>query len=215
VHYGSHNFGTIYLLSGAAGFCFSQIFGGHLSIGASCSVFGIIGAELSVKVLQAPVLKYAWRNSEVRTAFYWALVYMGVGLLGILPIDNWGHLGGFLVGGLLGFFFELWRTRRRLGMTLIFAVVLLVSGLICAARWSVFNPYYHVHQALLAREEKEPERNVNAHLAGAREWARFWRKEDDVEWIVQSAGSGYLTLEWLRQYGYANAIRMRKSIDGN
>ncbi len=180
VYFGSANYGTLYLLSGVAGFCFSQILGGTLSIGASCSLFGIMGALLAIRIAHAPVLSRAWRNTDVRRMFYFLLFYIAIGFAGVLgPMDNWGHLGGALIGLLLGGFFELWRTRRRLGPLLVLGMLALVGGLVCAARWSVFNPYFHVYNAALAAEAEQPA-DAERHWEDAYQWSRVWRAEQKV-----------------------------------
>ena len=202
LHFGSSNFGTIYLLSGVSGFCFSQIFGGHLAIGASASIFGLIGAELAVQLMRAPVLKHAWRNSEVKQMALWIGIYFLIGVSGMMgQIDNWAHLGGFLVGLLLATFFELWRRHSRIGLPLVVSVFLLVSGLAAAARWSVFNPYYHVHQAALA-EKAGAKSEAALHDLKALEWAKFWKNEKGVRLIIDARKEGFWTVDDVYVYGY-------------
>ncbi len=213
VHFGSANFGTIYLLSGVAGFCFSQIFGGNAALGASAALFGLYGADLAVVVLRAPVLKHAWRNSDVRRAALTMGVYLMIGVSGMMGrVDNWAHLGGLLIGGMLGAFFELWRTRKRLGPSLVLMVFLLVGGLIAAARWSVFNPYYHVHMALLAKEDNR-DADMDREFNDAREWAKYWGRELETETFINWVDNGTLTREVALRTTYAfqaKMLRMRR-----
>jgi membrane associated rhomboid family serine protease len=213
IHFGSSNFGTIYLLSGVAGFCFSQIFGGYPALGASAALFGLYGAELAVVVLRAPVLKYAWRNSEVRAYALNMLIYLAIGFSGMLGrVDNWAHLGGLAVGCLLGAFFELWRSHRRLGPVLVLCVLIVVGGLVAAARWSVFNPYYHVHQALLARDDHRDE-DMQREIAEARKWAKVWHREFETNTFIAWVEDGSLTREVALRttYGFqAQMLRMRR-----
>ncbi len=203
VHFGSSNYGTLYIVSGVTGFCFSQILGGTLSIGASCSLFGILGALFAVQVLSAPVLANAWRSSGVRRMFFFCMFYLAIGFTRMLgPIDNWGHLGGFLSGILLGGFFELWRRRRNLGIALIVAVLLLEGGVICAARWSIFNPYYHVHAAATADEQKQSA-EAQREWAEAHRWAKFWNMERKTELLRLTHAAGLWKMEEMAQWGYS------------
>ncbi|HEY3321178.1 MAG TPA: rhomboid family intramembrane serine protease [Planctomycetota bacterium] len=195
VHFGSANFGTLYLVSGVGGFCFSQLFRGYHAAGASAALFGLFGAELCVAVLKAPVLRYAWRNSQVRELTFWAALYLGLGFVGLLgPMDNWGHMGGLLVGALLAAFFELWRRRGNLSWPLLTGAVLSISLLVCATRWTIFSPYYHVHMGLIATEEHRPT-DASEEFAAAERWAKVWHKEKVVRVMIAEARDG----EWTRQ----------------
>jgi len=174
VFFGTANYGTIYLLSGATGICLSQIFGGNMSVGASGSLCGIMGAHLAVSVLNCPVLKNAWRSSQVRAETYNILVLLGIGILGFFRMDNWGHFGGLVAGVLLGGSFELWRRRKRIGQLGFFASLLAVGALVCAARWTTFNPTYHVFMAAYAKEELKNNALSEEHKAEAKKWAGVW-----------------------------------------
>lgn len=82
----------IYLVSGAAGFALSTVFGSPLTLGASAAIFGLLGA----------LVRYGRRtgsNAIGRQAWTWAGMLFIFGLL--MPgIDNFAHFGGF-VGGYL------------------------------------------------------------------------------------------------------------------
>lgn len=153
LYFGTSNYGTIYLLSGVAGICLSQIFGGHLSIGASGSLCGVMGAHLAVLIFRCPVPRYAWRNAAVRADTYNLLFLLGIGILGLMRMDNWAHFGGMIAGFALGMFFEFWRERKPIGLLGFFATVLAIGALVCAARWTVFNPTYHIYKVAQATEE--------------------------------------------------------------
>jgi len=204
-HFGSSNFGTIYLLSGVAGFCVSQILGGHPALGASAALFGLYGAELAVVILRAPVLKHAWRNSDVRSTAFTMSVYILIGVSGLMGnVDNWAHLGGFIVGCLLGGFFELWRTRRRLGPSLVLSVLVFVAALVAAARWSVFNPFYHVHQALIAKEENRDD-DMNREFNEALIWARYWNRDSATKAFIARIAAGTWTRDDALRQTYTRA----------
>ncbi len=200
IYFGSANFGTLYLLSGAGGFCFSQIFHGGLSIGASCSLFGLIGAMLAIEILRAPVLKYAWRSKTVQRQFMYAVVNLV--LISLVPnIDNWGHLGGFLTGIFLGGLFEIWRRRRHLPHLGVAGACLCVAGVLCAARWPVYNPDYHIHMALVAKDNPD---EAQHEYQQAREWSKFWGDKDVrvTEILITWAKDGDLSLPKVYFAGY-------------
>ncbi len=210
IYFGSSNFGTLYLISGAAGFCFSQLFGGHLAAGASAAIFGLMGAELCVRLLHLPVLAHAWRNSEVREISFWIGINFLLGISGMMgPIDNWAHFGGFIFGLLLAGFFEFWRRRRRIGLPLLVAMLLLVGGLIGVTRWTFFSPYYHIQMAVLDKQAGNPA-EMEAQFAQAARWGKIWRMEKETGNFIDATRDGDWTHEMSRRYGYALvAGRMR------
>ncbi len=174
IFFGTPNFGTIYLLSGVSGICLSQIFGGHLSIGASTSLCGIMGAALAVEILKTPVRRYAWRSSRVRAVAFNLILLLLIGVFGGFNMDNWGHFGGMLAGFLLGGSFELWREHKVIGKVGVFATIACVATLVCAARWTVFNPTYHIYEVACAKEEDKDPVAEKEHAAEARRWAGVW-----------------------------------------
>ena len=101
--YGHPRFIVIYLLSGISGAVLSFMLTQGLSAGASTSLFGLFGA-LAI---------YFYKHREMLGAFgQQRLISLGMILLvnvliGLSPgssIDNFGHLGGFIGGALLGWF---------------------------------------------------------------------------------------------------------------
>ena len=175
VHFGSSNFGTIYLLSGVGSTCMSLICGGNLATGASGAIFGMLGAVLAVKVMACMDLRRAWKNSEVRSTAKYIAILFAVCFL-IPHVDQWGHLGGLLIGFLYGMLFEYWRKHRHVGLALILLLLSVSAASVVAARWMVFNPHYHVHLGLKADAEGAAE-VAEAHFVEARRWARRWRSE--------------------------------------
>lgn len=214
VHFGSPNFGTLYLLSGVCGFCFSQIFGGNLSIGASCCIFGMMGAQIAVRVLACPVLKYAWRSPDVREQAFNMALYFGIGLAGAFGnVDNWGHLGGFIGGVVLGCLFEVWQKNHRVNPVAVAGVSILFVALICAARWTVFSPYYHIHMAAVAMDENDgaPDRNLaGKEFEEAKEWGKFWHEEPRINGVILAFQHEW-TIHDAREYGY-KFIAMREQM---
>jgi rhomboid protease GluP len=83
-------------VTGAAGYVVSSFFG-HLSVGASGSLLGLIGVLLAATTGRKSLAAQALRSALIR----W-LVYIGV--LGLLMsgTDNAAHAGGLAAGYLLG-----------------------------------------------------------------------------------------------------------------
>lgn len=95
--FGSHRFLFLYLTTGVFGFIASALWSPSvLSIGASGSIFGLIGILLSY-ISQRPGFAEEYRASLIR----WAVFMLVLGLL--MPgIDNAAHIGGLLSGMALG-----------------------------------------------------------------------------------------------------------------
>lgn len=138
--YGTARTALIYVGSGVCGFLLSSFMGAWfgnlpsflrgatLTIGASASIFGLLGA----------VVYFGRRHgfdAAARQAWTWAVVLFFMGV--ILPgVDNYAHLGGFL-GGYLGA--QLLAPTRAESRTdrLAAAVALLAS--IAAVLWSFLH----------------------------------------------------------------------------
>ena len=211
VQFGNANFGSLYLLSGVGGIAFSQIFGGYPSIGASTSLFGVLGALFALKVLRVPVLKYAYRNSEVRSQLAWIAIFFLCGLSRMLGnVDNWGHLGGFVFGLVLGGIFETWRHHKRLAIPLVLSVTLLLGGIVAAARWTVFSPYYHLHLGALAGDSGDTALQ-QAEFQKANDWAKLWRNADRITDLINQYDLKQWNAEWASDKGYNELPATEKS----
>lgn len=95
--YGSGRYLFLYTVAGAFGFLVSA-FTGHLSLGASGAILGLVGAMLAVTNKRGGA-----SMRELRSRLISSVVMLFV--LGLLPgiaIDNWAHGGGLLAGFLLG-----------------------------------------------------------------------------------------------------------------
>ena len=94
--YGSAKYLFLYVATGVAGYLLSSSMG-HLSVGASGSLLGLIGVLLAATTGSKNMAAQALRSSLIR----W-LIYIGV--LGIIfsGTDNYAHLGGVASGYLLG-----------------------------------------------------------------------------------------------------------------
>jgi len=94
--YGSARYFFFFVVTGAAGYLVSSFFG-HLSVGASGSLLGLVGILLAASTGRQSMAAQALRSALIR----W-LVYIGV--LGLLMsgTDNAAHAGGLAAGYLLG-----------------------------------------------------------------------------------------------------------------
>jgi rhomboid protease GluP len=129
----------IYVISGVCGFLLSSIAsayfpplpllrGAQLTVGASASIFGLLGA----------LVHYGRKSgsSLIHTqAKQWALIMFVYGI--IMPgIDNYAHAGGFIGGYVTSAFFNP-LTRERGDHLLVALILLLVTFL--AIAWSVIQ----------------------------------------------------------------------------
>jgi rhomboid protease GluP len=95
--YGFNRFTIIYLLSGILGFYISYLAGVFLTIGASASICGLIGAILYYGKSRGGL----YGETIYRQAMGWVI---GLVLFGIMVpgINNWAHGGGIVAGMLIG-----------------------------------------------------------------------------------------------------------------
>ena len=98
--WGAHRIVIIFVLTGASGALLSNVMQEVPSVGASCSIFGIMGALI--------VFGYR-RGGEAGRAIsnqIWAWVIIGLIFgMSIPGINNYGHLGGLLGGFVMGYLF--------------------------------------------------------------------------------------------------------------
>ncbi len=101
---GHRRFLTVYFLSGLGGSLMSVMLSEYrgVSVGASGAIFGLIGVVISIFYQHRKKLSSAGREIW-RTLIFSALLTLGIGIIPGSIIDNWGHLGGFLVGLALGY----------------------------------------------------------------------------------------------------------------
>lgn len=99
--YGPTRLLALFLLCGLSGALLSQLSGAPLSVGASGSVFGLLGAGvvfgLRHRALLAPPLRAVFGQGLLP----WVALNLAIGFV-IPGIDNAGHVGGLLGGGLAG-----------------------------------------------------------------------------------------------------------------
>ncbi|KAG6721159.1 hypothetical protein I3842_03G098700 [Carya illinoinensis] len=97
--FGFARIGVVYLLSGFGGSILSSLFIRNISVGASGGLFGLLGAMLSELFTNWTI--YTNKAAALITLLVIIVINLGIG---ILPhVDNYAHIGGFLVGFFLGF----------------------------------------------------------------------------------------------------------------
>jgi len=98
MYYGRINFLVIYTFGGLFGSIFSLLFTRSVAVGASGAIFGLVGAV----AVMAKITKKDIEGLNYHTMIIYIIISIGVGLL-IPNVDNFGHLGGLISGGLIGF----------------------------------------------------------------------------------------------------------------
>jgi len=98
--YGHARFLVIYLLAGVAGNVMSFAFTPALSAGASTAIFGLIGTQLAFFYRQRKVLGAFGQRRLINIASIIAINVLFGATIG--TVDNFGHLGGFIGGLVLG-----------------------------------------------------------------------------------------------------------------
>ncbi len=114
--YGAARMVIIYVIAGAAGFLASSLVGHYLfflpsflggagfTIGASASIFGLLGA----------IVHYGRRRGSSAVghqALVWAAILFFFGF--VMPgVDNWAHLGGFAGGYGMARLLDPWKEER-------------------------------------------------------------------------------------------------------
>jgi rhomboid protease GluP len=94
--YGSARYLFIYVVTGVGGYVLSGALG-HVSVGASGALLGMIGVLLSLTIGRRNPMLEELRGQLIR----W-LIYIAVLGLMVTGVDNMAHLGGFLCGFALG-----------------------------------------------------------------------------------------------------------------
>lgn len=129
---------SLYMLSGVGGFLLSNVVAGTPTIGASCSIFGLLGG----------LIAYGRRTGQTAVTgqlLQFAVVMFLYGFF--MPnINNWGHAGGFVGGYLVG---EAMMTsvNKREGP----GDLLLAGALLLATVAGIALSFFRVTSILMAR----------------------------------------------------------------
>lgn len=96
--FGSYRMFIIYTLSGVGGYILSYLAGIPLTIGASASICGLMGALLYF----GKSLGGHYGHAMYKQVSGWVIALFLFGFI-VPGINNWGHGGGMLAGAMLGF----------------------------------------------------------------------------------------------------------------
>ena len=135
---GPARFLIVFTVTGVSGFLLSNFYSGVPTIGASCSILGLIGMLLGISRRWPGSLPSAHvRELVACTAM---CLFFGFAIPGV---NNAGHIGGFLGGFGLAWIFPVRREREGLS-TVIVAAVLLVLTIVSfgLSLWSMWKPVF-------------------------------------------------------------------------
>jgi rhomboid protease GluP len=136
--FGVYRMFAIYTLSGIFGFWISYLAGVYLTIGASASVCGLVGAILYYGKSRGGVYgKHLYRQIAV-----WVVFLFIFGLL-VPGINNWGHGGGILAGIIFGYLLGYQEKKRDNFFHRTLAGVCLV-GTFLVLIWAVSTSVYYI-----------------------------------------------------------------------
>jgi rhomboid protease GluP len=109
--YGTSRLIVFYFVSTVTGFAASShISGGHVSVGSSAGIFGLIGAMLAFGFTDRSSLGMQVKSLYTRWVIY-GLALSIVGPYFGLPVDRWAHVGGFAGGFVAGWLASTPRAR--------------------------------------------------------------------------------------------------------
>jgi len=135
--YGVNRFFVIYTATGIAGFYLSYLAGVTLTIGASASICGLIGATLYYGKSRGDI----YGQAIYKQVMGWVV---GLAIFGFMipGINNWGHGGGIVSGILLGFLmgYNEKHKENKLHRVLGTICILLTVGVLL---WAVLQSIYY------------------------------------------------------------------------
>jgi rhomboid protease GluP len=101
MYYGHMEYTLLYFLSGIGGTLFSYYLSQNPSVGASGAIFGIIAADAILLYKNKEILGPGAKNMLQRSVM---VIVINL-LIGLSPgIDNWGHVGGMMIGIIFAWF---------------------------------------------------------------------------------------------------------------
>ncbi len=140
-YYGSKLLYTFYILAGISGSVFTIVFLPQAaSVGASGAVFGLLGVLVAGSLKNTAYgLNLPFRLWDILPIAIYSFL---IGVIPGLPINNWAHLGGFLMGFVLGRVFNnrtvVWESRAvKFGGRITFYISLIMF--VIAFIWMIFS----------------------------------------------------------------------------
>ncbi len=136
--WGTARFVIVFTLTGVGGFLFSNGMSGVPTAGASCALFGLMGALAVWGYRIGGTAGEALKQRMVRWLIFCALIGFGMG-----GVNHWGHAGGVLVGLGLGAWIPTRAatdTPRWVALGAIVCVVLNVLSLLAVlVEWHLYS----------------------------------------------------------------------------
>ena len=96
--FGTYRFFAIYTISGVGGFLASYVIGINSTVGASAALFGLFGAAIYYGKSRGGV----FGETIYKQIGGWAIYFIILGFL-VPQINNSGHIGGLVSGGIIAF----------------------------------------------------------------------------------------------------------------
>ena len=135
--YGIYRMFIIYSLGNIFGFWISYLFGVSLTIGASTGIFGLVGALLYYGKSRGGV----YGMTIYRQLGTWVVIFLIIGFL-VPVINNWGHGGGLLAGGVFGFLLGYQERRKETFFHKAFSGVCVVLTILILL-WAIVTGVYY------------------------------------------------------------------------
>ena len=137
---GPARFTLIYMITGIGGFLASNMVHNSPTIGASCSLFGLMGVLITFSRRRGGVQGYRL-NRQI-----WAWVIIGLVFGFVVPeVNNTGHVGGFVTGLAMGYFLPAHEGKRESAWERMAALALLAltaAGL-CISVWTMWDMQFN------------------------------------------------------------------------
>ena len=133
--YGRARLVIIFTVAGVAGFVVSNMISGFPTVGASGSIFGLLGAMVAYGRKRGGT----FGAMVLRQYGQWALIMFVFGLL--MPgVNNWAHGGGFAGGLVAGFALSFEDVRKESGLDRLLAAACVVLTVLsfAFALWTAF-----------------------------------------------------------------------------
>ena len=123
---------------GVSGFLLSNLWAGYPTIGASCAIFGLMGALIAYGRKRGG--RFGQGLSQQVTA--WAIAGFLISFM-IPHVNNAGHIGGFVGGLLLGALYPAQRSAAGRGTQLLSLVLIIATavgfGLSAWKMWTFYS----------------------------------------------------------------------------
>ena len=127
---------VIYTVSGVLGFFVSYLAGVNFTIGASAAIFGLMGALIYYGKSRGGL----YGQAIYRQVGGWVIGMLFLGFM-IPVINNWGHGGGLLGGGLLAFLTGYTEKSREKPIHRTLAALCVAATLLTLA-WAILSGVY-------------------------------------------------------------------------